>query len=48
METVEPHLASNAVAFLDHRQDVGGVLAERAGYPVEIFRELVMADERCS
>ena len=48
MEAVESHLAVDAVAFLEHHQDVGGVLAERAGYPVDIFRELVMADERCS
>src|SRR5438105_13977201 len=46
MEAVESHLAADTVAFLDHRQDVGGVLAEGAGHPVDVTRELIVAHER--
>ncbi len=35
-----PWFAADAVAFLEHRQDVRGVLAEGTGYPVDIAREL--------
>jgi hypothetical protein len=34
MKTVEPHLAADAIAFLDHRQNVCCVLAERFCYEV--------------
>jgi hypothetical protein len=45
MKTVEPHLAADAIAFLDHRQNVCRVLAERFCYEVDIASKLVMADE---
>jgi len=33
MKPMETHLPANAVAFLDQREDVGGVLAEDPRYP---------------
>jgi hypothetical protein len=45
MKTVEPHLAADAIAFLDHRQNVRCVLAERLCYEVDIAGKLVMASE---
>lgn len=46
VNAVEPHLAADAIPFLDHRNDVGGVVAEHTGYPVDVVRELLVADER--
>jgi hypothetical protein len=46
MKTVETHLAADAIAFLDHRQNVRCILAERFCYEVDIAGKLVMADER--
>jgi hypothetical protein len=43
MKTVEAQAPKDAVAFLDQRQDVGGVVAERAGDPVDITGEFAMA-----
>jgi hypothetical protein len=43
---VEPHLAAHAAAFLDQRQNVGSVLAERGRDPVDIAGELFVADQR--
>jgi len=48
MEAVEPHLAADTIAFLDQEQDVSGVLAERAGHPVDVAGELLVTDERRS
>jgi hypothetical protein len=48
MNTVEPHLARDAIAFLYHRQNVRCVLAERFCYEVDIASKLIMADERRS
>ena len=45
MKTVEPHLAADAIAFLDHRQNVCCVLAERLCYEIDIASKLVMANE---
>jgi len=45
MKTVEPHLAADAIAFLDHRQNVCCVLAEGFCYEVDIAGKLVMAHE---
>jgi hypothetical protein len=45
MKTVEPHLAADAIAFLDHRQNVRCVFAERLCYEVDIASKLVMANE---
>ena len=46
MKTVETHFATDAIAFLDHRQNVRCILAERFCYEVDIAGKLVMADER--
>jgi len=46
MKTVEAHFAADAIAFLDHRQNVRCILAERFCYEVDIAGKLVMADER--
>lgn len=38
MKTVESHLAADVIAFLDHRQNVRCVLAERLCYEVDIAK----------
>jgi hypothetical protein len=48
MKTVEPHLAADAIACLDHRQNVRCVLAECFRHEVDIASKLVMADKRRS
>ena len=45
MNTMESHLATDAMAFLDHRQNVRCVLAERPCYEVDVASKLVMANE---
>jgi len=45
MKTVESHFAADAIAFLDHRQNVCRVLAERFCHEVDIAGKLLMADE---
>ena len=40
------HFAADAIAFLDHRQNVRCILAERFCYEVDMAGKLVMADER--
>ena len=48
METVKPHLAADAIAFLDHQEDIRCVLSERSGHKIDIAGKLVMTDERLS
>ena len=40
MIAVKPHLTTDTVAFFDYRENIGGVLPERAGHPVNTAAEL--------
>jgi hypothetical protein len=43
---LETHFAADAIAFLDHRQNVRCILAERFCFEVDIAGKLIMPDER--
>jgi hypothetical protein len=48
VKTVKPHLSADAIAFLNHREDVRRVLAERPCDEIDVAGKLFVPDQRRS